>query len=340
MQVFRLSNRATRLSLARFLMTLRSREQYDDKTCWPDHLITAQALDGGLVDRSLVIFAVVHRRLCDPQCALWTSRTCGHRFQYSARMPWRNVWIPPKPGIPPWLPPNMTGGYWHREYVPTGEEIRSAQRTAQAAALRGRERAKAVVEASGPLLQARTPTEVGRLLIAKPDLTAFDEASCSSAWQVLVKSGVYPATHHLIAWKARHREWGFYFRWLPDYVVRRTNQPASSLWEVPGTEYSWIDAKGDRYRVAGTSPMARATARDEMKSGLLDIGSTYYGLAVVPRGHHFRTEHRVSDGHTRPEHYVKGGFHIEPDGLPRGMNKVNAADIARLLSSRDDSAAA
>jgi hypothetical protein len=256
------------------------------------------------------------------------------------------VWIPPKHGMPPWLPPNVRGGYWHHEYEQTAEEREAAYRSARESARRARERAAAVAAASAALTRARTPAEIARLLLARESestvstwtLDMYDDASCVSAWRVLMTSGEYPATHDLIEWKARFREWGFYFRWLPDHVVRGTRRPRYPLWEARD-KCSWVDVNGERYRIAGTSPVATAPVRAEMHSGLLDIGGARYGKAVVPHGERFRTHHRRPPSYSRPEHYVMHGFHVEPAGLPRGMDKVDARDLAALLSQPGEDAA-
>jgi hypothetical protein len=237
--------------------------------------------------------------------------------------------------MPPWLPPNVRGGYWHQEYEQTAEERRADQRAAQVSARLDRERANAIAEASRALTQALTPDAIGRLVANATDSkwarNAFDEASCSSAWRVLATCGEYPATHTLVKWKARHREWGFYFKWLPDHVVRQVRGSLSPLWKLP-TRDSWVDADGKLYRIVGTSPVARVPVRPDVESGLLNISSQYYGLAVVPRGERLRTEHRLSPSLSRSEHYIKDGFHVELAELPRGLARIDASDLALFLS--------
>lgn len=242
--------------------------------------------------------------------------------------------------MPPWLPPNVRGGYWHHEYEQTAEERRADQRAAQVSARLDQDRAIAIAEASRALTQARTPDEIGRLVANTADNTwarnTFDEASCSSAWRVLATCGEYPATHTLVEWKARHREWGFYFRWLPDHVVRQVRGSLLPLWKLPSRN-SWVDADGKLYRIAGTSPVARVPVRPGVESGLLNISSPYYGLAVVSRGERLRTEHRLSAGLSRSEHYIRDGFHVELAELPRGQARIDASDLAVFLShSADD----
>lgn len=258
---------------------------------------------------------------------------------YSRRVPRKRVWIPPKTGVPPWLPPNVTGGYWTEIDVPTEEERAQSARSAQAHAQRQREHSEAVAAASAELACAGTVVEIARLLQAdrlKPQasrftLDMFDEASCLSAWRTLVGSDEFPATHDLVEWKTRNREWGFYLRQLPDSVVRATRRAREPLWEIPDAK-RWVCASGSVYRIAGTSPVARRPPRPEVQDGLLAPSTAHRGQAVVPRGKRFQTEHRRTSGGGRPEHFVASGFHVEPAGLPRGMERVDAGDLMRFLS--------
>jgi hypothetical protein len=233
----------------------------------------------------------------------------------------------------------MTGGYWHREYEPAQHESDAAARRSRELAHIEQQRAEAVETASAELRRACTPREVACLIRAaetkstadRPLLGLFDEKSCASAWLILMTSGEFPATHDVIEWKARFREWGFYFRWLPDHVVRETRHARASVWEIPG-EWAWVDMGGHLYRLAGTSPVAKVPARAEMHSGLLDLAVAGYGRAVVPCGERFKTDHRRSSPYSRLDHYVVDGFHVEFADLPRCMAFVNGWHLARFLS--------
>jgi hypothetical protein len=225
----------------------------------------------------------------------------------------------------------MTGGYWSSFYEPTAEEIAESDRRSKELARLQKERAEAVTVASAELARARTVTEITRVLRCdgsnvkynQEGLDVYDEASCLSAWHTLVQSDVFPATYDLVQWKARFREWEFYFRWLPVHVVRATRRSRQPLWEVPGKK-AWVCASGNLYRIPVT------TSRPELRDGLLEVGLASYGEAVVPCGERFRTEHRRPDWGGRPEHYVVGGFQVELAG--RGVERVSALHLVAFLS--------
>jgi len=254
-------------------------------------------------------------------------------------MPWVRQWVPPgpPPGAPPWLPLPSVGGYWTRVYVPTAQESAEASRRAQEFARKAKERARGVAAASEALARAGTVVEIAQLVEPAGwppgdsgwTLDMFDEASCLSAWRALLASEMLPATHDLVEWRVRSREWAFYFRGLPPTVVRATSRPRESVWKLPGAN-TWVGASGDYYRIAGTSPVAQTSPRPEVHDGLLDPGSARWGQAIVPRGERFRTEHRGTD--RGPVHFVAAGFQVEPAGLPRGMERVNAHALSLFLS--------
>ncbi len=240
----------------------------------------------------------------------------------------------------------MTGGYWHDFYEPTAEELAESARRQQESARRGQELAQqqkeyteAAAAASTKLARARGATEIAQVIQrhrseGTPDhrtLAMFDEASCLSAWRVLVQSDTFPATHDLVHWKARYREWQFYCRSLPSHVVRATRRPREPVWKVPGI-HVWVCTSGSLYWLAEPFPRSEQPSRPEIQDGLLDVGWIPHGKAVVPCGERFRTEHRRRNGDGTPEHYVVGGFNVGPHGSRPSKERVAAHHLALFLS--------
>jgi hypothetical protein len=218
-------------------------------------------------------------------------------------MPYRDEWVPPKTGVPPWMPPAMHGGFWTSQYVEGAEERRTRELREQQA----RELADSV---SSALARARSVDEVAEALRTDVASAMFDSDSCQDAWEVITKSPKFPAAHDLVHWKGRPREWGFYFRWLPDCVVsERSRGPA---WRVPGVD-AWVDADGMMYERI-----------DEISPGAIHWTDSRTRV-IVGRNARFALQARRLAPGTRPEYFLVHGTNVE------GTRRVNAADLRRLL---------
>jgi hypothetical protein len=235
-------------------------------------------------------------------------------------MPWERRWVPPgpPPGAPPWLPLAPVGGYWTDIYVPTPDEREAASLSAGASAQREQERAKDAEAASAQLEKASGLTDV-RGAFATHDPELFSEAASLHAWRIIVASDAIPPTHDLVHWKARHREFEFWFQWLPDLVIReRGREP---LWLVE--DQVWTTAAGSKYR-----PVENSYDR-EWPFG---VNSSKSNAIALPHGAGFTPLARRPSDRARPRYCLSTGQPVELRGTNPAYIHVNGSDLKRLLS--------
>jgi len=171
-----------------------------------------------------------------------------------------------------------------------------------------------------PRLQVRSLADIRRAVAAHdPDL--FSIAASLRAWSTAVASGEIPATYDLVEWKARSREWEFYFRWLPDHVVReRRREP---LWLIPGDQV-WISSDGRKYRPLEDPQDREWPFRYSIVSGA--------GIVVLPRGTRFAPTRCKPSDHARPEYLLPTGEPVEATGTNPPYTRVNGNDLKCFLS--------
>ena len=242
------------------------------------------------------------------------------RVHYILDMPWERRWVPPEPppGAPPWLPLAPVPGYWTEIYVPTPDERAAANRSAAAA--RQRERRRDAEAANAQLAKASTLSDV-RHIVAAHDPELFSEAASLGAWMIAVASGTIRPTHDLVQWKARRREFGFWFRWLPDSVVRE--QGREPLWLVE--DEAWITAAGLKYR-----PIENPQYREWPFSFSLGVSATR--PIALPHGTRFAPTPRRPHDRARPEYCLPTGEVVELRGTNPAFTHVSGTDLKRLLS--------
>jgi hypothetical protein len=236
-------------------------------------------------------------------------------------MPWERRWVPPEPppGAPPWLPLAPVGGYWTDVYVPTPDEREAASRSAGAAAQREVERAKDAEAASAQLEEASRLTDV-RGVVATHDPELFSEAASLHAWRIVVASGAVPPTHDLVHWKARHREFEFWFRGLPDSVVRE--QSREPLWLVE--DQVWATAAGLKYRLV---------QNPEEREWPFRWSQTTTRPIALPHGARFAPTPRRFSAHARPEYCLPTGEPVEVRGTNPAYVHVDGRDLVSCLPS-------
>jgi hypothetical protein len=216
------------------------------------------------------------------------------------------------------LPLAPVGGYWTDIYVPTPKEREAALRSDAAAAQREQKRTRHTEVASAQLAKASTLTDV-RGVVATHDPELFSEAASLGAWTTVVASGAIPPTHDLVQWKARPREFEFWFRWLPVYVVRE--QGREPMWLVENQ--AWITAAGLKYRLV-ENPHYREWPFSLSMSATRPI--------ALPHGARFAPNPRRPSDRARPEYCLPTGDPVEVRGTNPAFTHVDGSDLKCLLS--------
>ena len=190
------------------------------------------------------------------------------------------------------------------------------QRHAEERRQRETERAARAAVASAELEAARTPSEV-RDAVNAHDPQLFSVTATLTAWTVIVESHALIPTHDLVYWKSRSREWEFYFRWLPDVVVREVRR--EPLWRTPSEE-AWCTADGSKYRPIES---------EHVRAAPFGLGVRH--PMVLPHGAPFALGTRRLSPSSRPSYWLSNGQPVESRGTNPPYTSLNGEDLAGLL---------